>query len=40
MRSRDLEQVYGYFPRLRERLNQPAGQLSGGEQQMLVIGRR
>jgi branched-chain amino acid transport system ATP-binding protein len=35
----DLEQVYKYFPRLRERLNQPAGQLSGGEQQMLVIGR-
>ena len=35
----DLERVYGYFPRLRERLNQPAGQLSGGEQQMLAIGR-
>ena len=35
----DLELVYGYFPRLRERLNQPAGQLSGGEQQMLAIGR-
>ncbi|MGZ3588883.1 MAG: ATP-binding cassette domain-containing protein, partial [Candidatus Limnocylindrales bacterium] len=31
--------VYGYFPRLRERLGQPAGQLSGGEQQMLAIGR-
>ena len=31
--------VYGYFPRLKERLNQPAGQLSGGEQQMLAIGR-
>jgi branched-chain amino acid transport system ATP-binding protein len=27
----DLEQVYKYFPRLRERLNQPAGQLSGGD---------
>jgi branched-chain amino acid transport system ATP-binding protein len=35
----DLERVYGYFPRLRERLEQPAGQLSGGEQQMLAIGR-
>ena len=35
----DLELVYGYFPRLRERLDQPAGQLSGGEQQMLAIGR-
>src|SRR6201747_3151759 len=35
----DLELVYGYFPRLRERLNQPAGQLSGGARQMLAIGR-
>ncbi len=35
----DLERVYGYFPRLRERVSQPAGQLSGGEQQMLAIGR-
>jgi branched-chain amino acid transport system ATP-binding protein len=35
----DLERVYGYFPRLKERLDQPAGQLSGGEQQMLAIGR-
>src|SRR5947207_11322471 len=35
----DLERVYGYFPRLKERLNQPAGQLSGGEQQMLAVGR-
>ena len=35
----DLDLVYGYFPRLKERLNQPAGQLSGGEQQMLAIGR-
>jgi branched-chain amino acid transport system ATP-binding protein len=35
----DLERVFGYFPRLRERINQPAGQLSGGEQQMLAIGR-
>lgn len=35
----DLERVYAYFPRLKERLNQPAGQLSGGEQQMLSISR-
>jgi len=31
--------VYEYFPRLEERRRQPAGKLSGGEQQMLVIGR-
>src|SRR3954449_10436341 len=37
--AEDLERVYGYFPRLRERINQAAGQLSGGEQQMLAIGR-
>jgi len=35
----DLEGVYGHFPRLRERLRQPAGTLSGGEQQMLALGR-
>jgi branched-chain amino acid transport system ATP-binding protein len=35
----ELERVYGYFPRLKERLDQAAGQLSGGEQQMLSIGR-
>ena len=35
----DLDRVLGYFPRIRERLLQPAGKLSGGEQQMLVIGR-
>ena len=35
----DLEMVYGYFPRLRERSAQLAGTLSGGEQQMLAIGR-
>jgi branched-chain amino acid transport system ATP-binding protein len=35
----DLERVYTYFPRLRERQTQPAGQLSGGEQQMLAISR-
>ena len=34
-----LETVFGYFPRLRERLEQAAGTLSGGEQQMLAIGR-
>jgi branched-chain amino acid transport system ATP-binding protein len=37
--AQDLDRVYGYFPRLKERINQPAGQLSGGEQQMLAIGR-
>jgi branched-chain amino acid transport system ATP-binding protein len=35
----DTERVFGYFPRLKERLNIQAGYLSGGEQQMLVIGR-
>ncbi len=35
----DLERVYAYFPRLKERQAQPAGQLSGGEQQMLAISR-
>ena len=35
----DLERVYGYFPRLRERRQQQAGYLSGGEQQMLALGR-
>jgi branched-chain amino acid transport system ATP-binding protein len=34
-----LERVFGLFPRLRERLAQRAGTLSGGEQQMLAIGR-
>jgi branched-chain amino acid transport system ATP-binding protein len=33
------ERVYGYFPRLRERADQMAGTLSGGEQQMVAIGR-
>ncbi len=37
--KKDLEYVYGIFPRLRERLGQLAGTLSGGEQQMLAIGR-
>ena len=35
----DLEKVFSYFPRLKERVNQKAGTLSGGEQQMLAIGR-
>jgi len=35
----DLERVYDLFPRLKERLGQPGGTLSGGEQQMLAIGR-
>lgn len=34
-----LQKVYKRFPRLEERKNQPAGTLSGGEQQMLVMGR-
>ena len=37
--ARDLEKVYQKFPRIQERLNQNAGTLSGGEQQMLSIGR-
>ena len=37
--QRDLEYVYGLFPVLGERKNQEAGTLSGGEQQMLAIGR-
>src|SRR5262249_19788957 len=36
---RRLEEVYGYFPLLRERGRQLAGTLSGGEQQMVAIGR-
>jgi branched-chain amino acid transport system ATP-binding protein len=36
---RDLERVFGLFPRLKEREGQIAGTLSGGEQQMLAIGR-
>jgi branched-chain amino acid transport system ATP-binding protein len=35
----DLDRVYGYFPRLRERRGQQAGTLSGGEQQMLAVSR-
>ena len=35
----DIEMVYSYFPRLKERSWQPGGTLSGGEQQMLAVGR-
>lgn len=35
----DYDQIFSYFPRLKERMNQPSGTLSGGEQQMLAIGR-
>jgi branched-chain amino acid transport system ATP-binding protein len=37
--SRSLEQIFALFPVLKERRDQPAGTLSGGEQQMLAIGR-
>ena len=37
--EKDLKMVFEYFPRLRERESQLAGTLSGGEQQMLAIGR-
>jgi branched-chain amino acid transport system ATP-binding protein len=37
--QRDLEMVYSYFPRLAERRHAKAGYVSGGEQQMMVIGR-
>jgi len=36
---RDLERVYAYFPRLKERRRSQAGYTSGGEQQMIAIGR-
>ncbi len=38
-RARNLEKMFDIFPRLRERTGQMAGTLSGGEQQMLAIGR-
>lgn len=38
-RSVELDRVLGMFPRLEQRLGQPAGLLSGGEQQMLALGR-
>src|SRR4029077_3598576 len=37
--ARDLERVYAYFPRLKERRSAMAGYTSGGEQQMCAIGR-
>ena len=37
--NRDMDRVMGYFPILKSRINQWAGTLSGGEQQMLAIGR-
>jgi len=37
--EKDMERVYGHFPRLRERRRQKAGSLSGGEQQMLAFAR-
>ncbi len=37
--KKDIEYVFDLFPRLKERMNQRAGTLSGGEQQMLAIGR-
>jgi len=37
--AEDLEKIYDLFPRVRERLTQKAGTLSGGEQQMVAIGR-
>jgi branched-chain amino acid transport system ATP-binding protein len=37
--AEDMERIFGVFPRLKERRSQVAGTLSGGEQQMLAIGR-
>jgi branched-chain amino acid transport system ATP-binding protein len=37
--NQDFERILQHFPQLRDRLNQPGGRLSGGEQQMLVIAR-
>jgi branched-chain amino acid transport system ATP-binding protein len=37
--ARDADEVYAHFPRLKERRRQQAGTLSGGEQQMLAVGR-
>lgn len=37
--ARDLDEVFELFPRLKERRNQAAGTMSGGEQQMLAVGR-
>ena len=38
-RREQMARIYNIFPRLREREDQPAGSLSGGEQQMLALGR-
>ena len=38
-RAKNLEKVFSVFPRLKERIGQSAGTMSGGEQQMLAIGR-
>ena len=37
--DRDIEYVFAMFPKLKERIDQPGGKLSGGEQQMLAIAR-
>jgi branched-chain amino acid transport system ATP-binding protein len=37
--AQDIDKMYGYFPRLKQRFRQQAGTLSGGEQQMLAISR-
>ncbi len=37
--AQDIERIFGLFPRVRERLKQKAGTLSGGEQQMVAMGR-
>ena len=39
MIATDLEKVYNFFPRIKERKSSQAGYISGGEQQMMVIGR-
>src|SRR5207247_4159222 len=39
LREQRLTEVFGHFPRLRERIDQPGKTLSGGEQQMLAIAR-
>ncbi len=39
LRGQSLERVYGLFPILRDKRGQPAGELSGGQQQMVAIGR-
>ena len=39
VQEKTMKQVFAYFPRLKERIDQKAGTLSGGEQQMLAMGR-